>query len=161
MRSWPDWMPKPRQDGYSYETVDRRTKTDMEISGIYRVEFDTDEGRASCQIDCDQLQASYFEKLERDILNQGSVWFKFPLWYGGKLVESVVRFADRPKLTAEEAAYSTYSLTLDVQQREELMCAETLLMLDCFEPCQIVKMSKALNDFMTKTLAGSTALPAL
>ena len=31
---WPDWMPNPLVDGYGIRPVDRRLKTEMEVSGI-------------------------------------------------------------------------------------------------------------------------------
>lgn len=157
----PSWLKPPLESGYSMEVIDRRQKTQMEIGSLYRVEFDTDEASISFEFACNPIQAAYLESFEKNLLNQGSTWFIMPLYYSGGMRDTKVRFADRPKLSRKEGIYSYYQIVLDVQQREELMCAETLLMLDCFEPCQITKMSKALNDFMTQTLAGSTALPAL
>ena len=43
-------MPKPQMNGYGIQPVDRRIKTDMEIGGVYRAEFDTDENECSCSL---------------------------------------------------------------------------------------------------------------
>lgn len=161
MREWPKWMPRPDQEGYSYEPVDRRTKTDMEIGGVYRVEFDTDEGRVSCRITCDQLQSAYLEKLERDYLNQGSIWFKFPLWFGGNLVESEVRFAERPKLASNEAAYSSYTLTLDVKARGTIMCNQAFEALECLTPDELAALHDEFGSLVNEALAGTTIFPDL
>jgi hypothetical protein len=118
---WPAWMGYPLVDGYGIEPQDRRLASEMDIGTIYRVEFDTDETIATCTLFLNALQAKWFESFERDFLRQGSRWFKLKLWLGGELLEHTVRFRERPKLTAKDWEYSTYSLTLDVAKREGLM----------------------------------------
>jgi hypothetical protein len=139
---WPTWIKPVLVDGYGVEPVDRRIKTDMEVGASYRVEFDTDETIVTCNVFLKPLQASWLEGFERDVLAQGSRWFKMRLFVGGAYGEEHdVRFRERPKLTAKSGEYSTYTFSLDVAGRKGLMDPGLAEVLSTYEP----------EDFMRAT----------
>ena len=126
---WPDWMPKPQMNGYGIQPVDRRIKTDMEIGGVYRAEFDTDENECSCSLVLNRDESAWFEAFERDLLKQGTVWFEMPLWVGGKVETHVVRMKERPKAGNLIGLHTTYTLSLDVRKRDLISQDEAEAML--------------------------------
>ena len=83
---WPEWRPMPERDGYSYEVTDRTLNTDMEISSLSRVEFDTDETTITCSmVLCNRMELEFYETFERDCLRHGTRWFQMPIWMTGKI----------------------------------------------------------------------------
>lgn len=146
---WPDWLPNVQQDDYSYEIVDRRTKTDMEVGSIIRVNFDTDEIIVNCSVTLNQLQAGYFEYFEKQLLRQGSNWFEIPLQTGGEIAMHKARFKSRPKASLPGPWHTTYSFSLELDKRPSL-CPELWEILACLPPeafCQIGKdMTKGLHQ---------------
>lgn len=159
MKKWPGWMPNPLVDGYGIRPVDRRAKTDMEINGVYRVEFDTDEAECTCSLILDQEESAWFESFERDILRHGSTWFEIPLWVGGEVQPHKVRFKDHPQAGNLIGVHTTYSLTFDVAERK-LMCPNATELLLEFSPADVRSalcgLEKALN---TVAVNGCTTLP--
>lgn len=144
---WPDFMPKPLQEGYSYQPVDRRERTDMEVGSIIRVNYDTDETTLNCSLILDCFQSSWFEAFERGAIRQGSQWFMMPIQTGGQIKWHKVRFADRPKagnLIGDR--WTTYTLKLDVEQREGPMCDELAELLLCVLPDEVFDAREALKD---------------
>lgn len=145
---WPDWMPKPQRNGYGYEPVDRRSKTDMEVGSVLRVNFDTDESTIDCTLVLNPIQAQWFEKFERDMLNQGAKWFQMPIWMAGCIETHTVRFAARPKAgNLIGARHTTYTLKLDLQKRDLKLCDEVLELLLCVNPADIVQTAQNLRLF--------------
>lgn len=131
---WPCWMPKPLQDGYNYEPTDRRSRTDMEVGGVIRVNYDTDETTVSCSLVCNVTQSQWFEVFERSILRQGSSWFQMPIQAGNCVTWHKARFASRPKVAVKAPRYTIYELKLDLWKRELLMCDEVAELLICLTP---------------------------
>jgi hypothetical protein len=127
--TWPDWMPKPQVSGYGIQPVDRRTKTDMEISGIFRVEFDTDVCQCSAKMRLDRDESAWFDAFEKSLLKQGSTWFDIPLWVSGEVKYCTVRFQDRPKVDGLYGLHTDYSMALEVKERDTMPAdvAEALL----------------------------------
>jgi hypothetical protein len=109
-------MPNPLVDGYGIRPVDRRTKTDMDVSGIYRNEFDTDACECSCTMELNQDEAAFFEAFERDMLAHGATWFDMPLWVGGQIETHRVRFREHPQ-SSISGLYTMYSWSFDVRER--------------------------------------------
>lgn len=134
---WPDWMPLAQSNGYTYEPTDRRTKTDMEVGSVLRVNFDTDETILDCTLILDTVQAQWFELFERNMLNQGAKWFQMPIQIAGCIEFHTVRFASQPKATWKAPHYTSYSLKLDVQKRDLQMCEELAEFLLCITPKQL------------------------
>lgn len=116
--TWPAWMPRPQVSGYGVHPVDRRLTTETETGNIVRRQFDTDEAEADCSLVLNQLQSNWFEAFERDMLGQGSTWFRMPLWVGGEIENHLVRFKTRPKAGSLIGLHTTYSFTLAVAKRE-------------------------------------------
>ncbi len=129
--AWPQWMPLPQTSSYSYEPTDRRTRTDMEVGSVIRVNYDTDETTVNCTLILDRVQSAWFETFERDLDSQGAGWFRMPLLIGGCLSWHTVRFSSRPQAGDIIGLHMTYTFTLDVQQRNLPMCAELAALLLC------------------------------
>jgi hypothetical protein len=149
---WPSWMKPPVVDGYGIEPINRRLVTEMEIGSVYRVEFDTDESVATCSLFLNPLGANWFEAFERDFLAQGSRWFYWTLFVGGQLVDHVVRFKDRPKLSEKSGDYSTYTFTLDIARREGLMPVVLVELLTALNPEQLMMMDEMLQKVVNVDL---------
>lgn len=144
---WPDWMPKPQVSGYGIQPVDRRTKTEMEVGGVYRAEFDTDENECSCSLVLNHDESSWFEAFERDLLKQGSVWFEMPLWVGGAVEQHIVRMKDRPKAGSLIGLHTTYTLSLDVKKRD-LMSSDEAEALLWYKPYELRLYDSMLQHVM-------------
>ena len=119
---WPEWMPTPLQDGYSYEVTDRTLNTEMEIGGIPRVEFDTDETVITCSmVLCNRAQLEFLEAFERDCLRQGTRWFQMPVWMTGRLEWYNCRFVGRLKMSGVLGVhYSTVTMKIQIERRNLL-----------------------------------------
>ena len=147
---WPDWMPRPQISGYGYEAVDRRTRTDMEVGAVYRVNFDSDETTVTCTLICDPCQAAWFESFERDKLRQGSRWFEVPLQTGGAISWHTARLAARPKAQQIVGVFHTaYQLQLDLERRELPMCDELVELLACMSPGELTSAAYAGDTFLS------------
>lgn len=147
---WPCWMPKPLQDGYSYEPTDRRSRTDMEVGGILRVNYDTDETSVSCSLVCNIVQSQWFEAFERGVLRQGSVWFQMPIQAGNCVTWHKVRFTSRPKAAVKAPRYTIYELKLELEKRELMMCDEVAEILICLTPDELrLAMERAREFWMS------------
>lgn len=145
---WPDWMPRPQISGYGYEPVDRRTRTDMEVGAVLRVNFDTDETTVTCTLICDTYQAAWFETFERGTLRQGSRWFQVPLQTGGAINWHTARLAARPKAQQLMGVFHTaYQLQLELEQRELEMCEELAALLACLAPDDLLDAADAGDAF--------------
>lgn len=145
---WPEWMPLAQSSGYSYDPTDRRTKTDMEVGSVLRVNFDTDEATLDCTLICNAVQAQWFEMFERDMLHQGAKWFQMPIMIAGCIERHTVRFASRPKAASLLGPYHTsYSLKLDIQKRDLKLCPEVATLLLCVSPPEIKSASSYSRDF--------------
>lgn len=158
--NWPGWMKYPLVDGYGVEPADRRIVTEMEVGSITRVEFDTDETSVSCSLFLDALGSNWFEAFERDFLRQGSKWFKWKLWIGGRLTEQTVRFKDRPKLTEKSGQYCTYTFTLDLGKREGLMPTELVEILTYLDPKEFMASAELLQKTVNVDLPESLPFAA-
>jgi hypothetical protein len=119
-RAWPDWMGVPVADGYGVDVADRRESSEIAMGSEARPLFGVDEGRISCSLFCNPLQANWLEGAERDLFRQGSRWVAMRLWIAGKLARHEVRFTARPKLAQKTGRWSTYSLTLELARRDGL-----------------------------------------
>lgn len=115
--SWPEWMPRPQVSQYGIHPLDRRQNTETEAGAITRVQFDTDECEAECTLVLSREKAAWFEVFERDMLRQGSTWFKMPLWVAGRVEEHEVQFKERPAAGNLIGLYTAYSFTLRVARR--------------------------------------------
>lgn len=145
---WPSWMPIAQRPNYAYEPTDRRSKTDMEVGSVLRVNFDTDESTLDCNLICDVVQAQWFEKFERDMLNQGAKWFQMPIQIAGCIEWHTVRFAARPKAgNLIGPRHTTYTLKLDIQKRDLKLCTEVAELLLCITPIELVGTASRLRDF--------------
>ena len=147
---WPDWMPRMQISGYGYEPLDRRTRTDMEVGSILRVNFDSDETSVACTLVCNSLQAAWFEAFERDVLAQGSRWFRVPLQSGGSIQWHTARLAARPKAQQLLGVFHTaYHLQLDLERRELELCGDLVALLACLAPDDILAIQDAGEMFMS------------
>lgn len=145
---WPDWMPKAQSNGYGYEPTDRRAKTEMEVGSVLRVNFDTDETTLDCTLILNAVQSQWFEKFERNMLNQGAKWFQIPIQIAGCIERHTVRFAARPKAGNLIGPYhTTYTLKLDVQKRDLPICDEIMDLLLCVSPDELRKTARNLREF--------------
>jgi hypothetical protein len=132
---WPEWMPKPQRTGYGYEVMDRTLNTDMEISSVSRVEFDTDEKTISCiMILHNRVELEFYEAFDRDCLRHGTRWFQMPIWMTGKIEWYNCRFVTRPKIDRLIGCnYATVSMKLKIERRE-LLDPDILEVLMIFGP---------------------------
>lgn len=145
---WPSWMPVAQRPNYAYEPTDRRSKTEMEVGSVLRVNFDTDESTLDCTLILNSLQAQWFEKFERDFLSQGARWFQMPIQIAGCIEWHTVRFAQRPKAgNLIGPRYTTYTLKLDLQQRDLKMCDEVAALLLCVVPSEIINAADSAKAF--------------
>lgn len=145
---WPDWMPKPQRNGYGYDVTDRRSRTDMEVGSLIRVNYDTDETTLDCTLVCNAVQSQWFEKFERCMLSQGSQWFQMPIMIAGCIEMHTVRFASRPKAGSIIGPYYTsYQLRLDVQERDLKLCQQLMDFMLCVSPKHIIGTSDNAQRF--------------
>lgn len=138
LNCWPSWMPKAQQTSYSYNPVDRRTKTDMEVGSVLRVNFDTDETTLNCQLILNRVQSQWFEVFEQVLQNQGSKWFRMPIQIAGCIEWHTVRFATRPKASIMAPHYTQYDLTLDIWKRDFTLCPGVAEFLLCHTPDELI-----------------------
>ena len=150
---WPDWMPLPQQEQYSYEPTERRTRTDMEVGSVIRVNFDTDETVVTCTLILSQIQSAWFEQFERHVLIQGSRWFKMPLQSSGVVGWHTVRFKSRPKATAYGPMHTSYSLTLELEKRPDVLCPQLVEFITCASPDALCRTSSALTQGLHKVVS--------
>lgn len=149
---WPAWMPLARQSDYGYQPVDRRSKTDMEVGSILRVNFDTDETQFSCSLILDRMQSAWFEVFERDMLNQGSRWFEIPLQSGGSISWHTARFKSRPKASLPGPWHTTYSFTLEIDKRPATLCPQIAEFLNCVSPQDLCRTASTLREAMQEVI---------
>lgn len=159
LHCWPSWMPIAQRQNYAYEPADRRSKTEMEVGSILRVNFDTDESTVDCTLILNQLQAQWFEKFEQSLLNQGAKWFKMPIQTAGCIEMHTVRFSQRPKAgNLIGPKFTTYTLKLDLMKRDLKLCDEVVELLFCISPTDFTDtVSKARIFWMSlKSLKGAS-----
>lgn len=147
LHCWPEWMPLAQSNGYTYEPTDRRTKTEMEVGSVLRVNFDTDETVLDCTLILNTVQAQWFEKFERDMLNHGATWFQMPIQIACCIERHTVRFASHPKATWKAPHHTTYSLKLDIEKRDLRMCKELAELLLCVTPKQLTDSNRDVRIF--------------
>lgn len=146
---WPDWMPKPQRNGYSYEPADRRSKTDMEVGSVLRVNFDIDETTLTCTLILNRFQAAWFEAFERGTLHQGAQWFEMPIQTGGEINWHTVRMAARSKAgSLIGPCYTTYTLQLELDHRNLVISDELAEILICIAPEDLVESTKTVRNFV-------------
>lgn len=138
--TWPETMPVPVIDSYVVKPQDRRQKSELDIGTLFRIAFDTDESTTTCILLLNHEEANWFEAFERDILKQGSRWFKMPLWIGGQMFEQKVRFATRPEAKKESPTHTAYSFELDIAYREGLMEPEWVEYLLDMDPYEFMRL---------------------
>lgn len=151
---WPEWMPIPQQSGYSYQPTDRRTRTDMEVGSILRVNYDTDETQFSCTLILNSIQSAFFEQFERDILSQGTQWFEFPLKSGGNITWHTARFLEHPKATLLGVRHTTYTFTLEIEKRPVTLCPQIAEFLVCISPQDLCRAGHVLREAMREVVPG-------
>ena len=156
--AWPQWMPSPQASGYGYGPTDRRVKTEMEIGGIYRVEFDTDETTLNCTVMLDQDELAFLEGFERHVLKQGTLWFDMDIYVAGVISTHTVRFKDRPKMGNVQGAYTTVTMALDVAERNTLDTESTMLLYELGP--DVLYASSRLHEVLHVNAPGVTILPA-
>ena len=154
---WPDWMPKPQKSGYSYEPVDRRERTDMEVGSVLRVNYDTDETTLNCTLILNPFQVAWFESFEHSVLSQGSRWFEMPIQTGGDISNHTVRMKSRPKYGQFIGRYTTVTLQLDVEKRN-IICGGLAQMLLCMGPQDIISLHSKVHKVVNETVS-SIQLP--
>lgn len=155
---WPSWLPKVQSTSYSYQTVDRRAKSDMEIGGILRNEFDTDETRLQCRLVLDPDQAAFFEAFQKQILKSGTVWFELPILIGGEIKNHIVRFAEHPKLESLMGVHAFYSLNLQIDRR--ILMPEWLTeILLWISPVTLRWLSNRLHEILHIQIPGTLDVP--
>lgn len=159
--SWPEWMPAPQQDSFSIQPEDRRLTSETEAGAIIRKQFDSDVNVADCTVVLDTAEAAWLEKFERDVSRQGTVWFSFPLWIGGQLVHEQCRFKTRPKMSGVNGLTSTYSFSLYVSKRSDLLSDDAYATLTEIGADQIERFSNLLHIILHVESPGLTRIPAL
>lgn len=147
---WPAWMPKAQQSDYSYEPVDRRSRTEMEVGSVLRVNYDTDETTLNCILILNRFESAWFEAAERTALWQGSQWIEMPIQTGGFINMHTVRFKARPKASIKAPFYTQYSLTLELEKRELEMCDSLAQFLFCFAPDEVCGVADLADTFIER-----------
>lgn len=147
IKCWPDWMPKAQQSNYSYEPVDRRSRSEMEVGNIIRVNFDTDETTLNCTLILNRLQSQWFEVFERNLLNQGAEWFNMPIQIAGCIEWHKVRFSSRPKAQIYAPHYTKYDFTLEVWKRDIVLCPGVAEFLLCHTQEDLINVVPVLRNF--------------
>ena len=158
--AWPCWMPVPLVTSWRVEPADRRTKTEMETGGVYRVEFDTDETVCGCELLLDSDAAAWFEAFEQDLLKQGSTWFEMPLWIAGEVSSHIVRMRERSKGGQKAGmCHTRYTLSLDVARRE-LMCPQFAQLMLRYPPRELRFYNRYFANIINNVMPGITNIPA-
>jgi len=154
--SYPDWMPKPLQSGFSMQPEDRRIAQSTVGTSLQRG-FGGDICVAEVSLTLNALQTHWLEQFERDALVQGSRWFLFPVWYAGEVQWELCRFKTRPKASSVNGFYGTYQCSLYVKRRTELMPDCMTKLLACFHPCFFFELIEVLVAFYNKLSNVTTA----
>jgi hypothetical protein len=147
LMTWPKWLPRPQSTGYAYEPTDRTVSSDMEIGTIRRVEFKTDETIIGCVVILDQMQLAFFETFERDLLRQGTVWFRMPIFIAGWVDEYTVRFKERPKIGQFIGLHTTVTMKVQIEKRD-LLDESLVWLLLYWSPEDIIYLSNLLHHVM-------------
>lgn len=145
MLAWPEWMPKPLQDGFSMQPEDRRIASST-VGTSFSSGFGGDVCIAECSVVLNPLQAHWLEQVERDELVHGARWFSFPLWYGGEVHWEPCRFKTRPKAGGVSGRYAKYQFTLYVRHRSELIPECLFKLFACWPPCFFFGLNGALGS---------------
>ena len=156
---WPDDMPALQREGYGYELADNTLPGAGKLSTVKRVAFTMDEARISARMVLDPKQAAFFERFERDTLNQGSRWFLLPVWIAGEVREYKARFRERPKLTELSGLHSVYLFVLDLENRE-LLDPNLVAWLLYFSPRELYLFADRLCFVINTRPLGCTTVPA-
>lgn len=158
---WPCSLPCALVEGYGYTPTDTRLKTEMEVSGLYRVEFDEDEATCTCSFILDSDQSLTFESFEHAYLRQGSTWFNMPLRIAGQTGLYRVRFRERPQMTQViNQCLMKYSMTLDLVDRN-LLCPDQVDALLDYSPGALRTMYADLKNIINTIMPGITNPPAI
>lgn len=163
--SWPAWMFHPLQSGFSMQPEDRRIAQST-TGTSFQKGFGGDVCTADVSVTLNRVQSAWLEQFERDVSVQGTVWFDFPLWYCGEVSFEQCRFKTRPKISGVNGLYATYSFSLYVRKRTNIMpdCLAKILL--CWPPCFFFSYNSLLGDiykFLSNTTndAVSSALSGL
>lgn len=132
--AWPDELPLPLQDSYSYAPQDRRSAAQMEVGNITRVEYATDETTLSCTLSIDRSKWEVLKHFIRMDLKRGVRWFTMPLQSAGGIEIHTVRLKSLPQASSFVAQRLQVTLELDVWRRENPMCAWVAELLVCKPP---------------------------
>lgn len=155
--SYPEWLPKPLQSGFSMQPEDRRTASTT-VGTSFQRGFGGDICVAEVTLQLNRDQATWLEQFERDVIIQGSSWFLFPLWYAGQVHWEHCRFKTRPKASTFNGIHGTYQFSLYVKKRTELMPDCMVKLFACFPPClfpsAMVEMASIFSILSQITEAG-------
>ena len=141
--SYPDWMPKPLQSGFSMQPEDRRIAQST-VGTSFQRGFGGDVCVAEVSLTLNALQAHWLEQFERNALVQGSRWFLFPVWYAGEVQWEMCRFKTRPKVSGVNGFHSTVQFSLYVQKRSNLLPECMVQIFSCWPPCFFFELHSAL-----------------
>lgn len=141
--SWPLWLPKPLQSGFSMQPEDRRIASST-VGTSFQQGFGGDVCIAECTVILNPQQALWFERWERDDLVHGTRWFQFPVWYAGQVYWEDCRFKTRPKASGKHGFHMQFQFSLYVRRRTELMPDCMTNILACFPPCFFVELDAGL-----------------
>lgn len=142
--SWPEWMPKPLQSGFSMQPEDRRTASST-VGTSFQQGFGGDVCVAEVSLTLNRAQAAWLEQFERDTARQGAVWFDFPLWHGGEVHWEKCRFKTRPKLGSVNGLYSSFSFSLYVWKRSDMLPGCMVKLFACWHPCFFGELEDAID----------------
>ena len=144
--SYPSWMPKPLQSGFSMQPEDRRIAQST-VGTSFQRGFGGDVCTADVMLKLNRLQAHWLEQFERDTLVQGTKWFSFPVWYAGGVHWEDCRFKTRPKLSSVDGLFSSFSFTLYVRRRSWLLPGCMVKLFACWPPCFFPELTAKLKRF--------------
>lgn len=142
--TWPASFPVPLQSGFSMQPEDRRI-TQSTVGTSFQQGFGGDVCVAEVTLQLNRDQAAWLEQFERDVARHGSVWFNFPLWYSGEVHWEQCRFKTRPKASTFNGFHGTYSFSLYVRRRTELLPDCMVKLFACWHPCFFGELEDAID----------------
>ncbi len=129
MTVWPEVLPLPTFEGYSIESMDSVSRTDMESGPArQRLRYTQTPTRIKVRWKFNSFQFSIFESWFKHEAKEGGRWFEIPLLGGLGMVEHESRFAGRgssPYIASPEkgdsgGAFWVVSSVLEIRERSIL-----------------------------------------
>jgi len=112
---WPNILPVPSKDGYSYKPEACVLRTQMEGKRRIRKVFTKQPYIFNITLRCTDKQLAVFEYFWKNELNSGLNWFDMPLTSGKGISTVTARFMDEPDINTD-GRYWRVSGSIEIEE---------------------------------------------